>query len=150
MSTRNLMEGKINWIFKHLVAIPSKHYSIVPELEILNVNRPNNTKCIIVNMQPQCNSHFFGSASLLHLRPKFNVTRMNYCIMVSSSGTNVFILVCSYLDVWRLLLNQLNRLKDCKQQCYITCAFRSLALLLQQVPLFYITLLYNINYQILQ
>ena len=30
----------------------------VPELEILNVNSPSNTICVIVNEQRQCNVHF--------------------------------------------------------------------------------------------
>ena len=32
--------------------------SKVPELEILNVNCPSNTKRVIVNVQPHCNGHF--------------------------------------------------------------------------------------------
>ena len=50
---------------------------IVPELEILNVNRLSNTKCIIVNVQPQYNGHNFC------WRSKFSVTGI-IAVMVSS------------------------------------------------------------------
>ena len=51
-------------------------YSIVPELEILNVNRPSNTKC---SPSTSITAIFVGGVSLLQLRPKFSVTGMNYC-----------------------------------------------------------------------
>ena len=38
--------------------------STVPELEIMKVIHSSNIKCIILNVQPQCNGHFCRQGEL--------------------------------------------------------------------------------------
>ena len=46
-------------IRKDLVLLHRLGSRVVPELEIMTVIHPSSTtKCIIVNVQPQCNGHF--------------------------------------------------------------------------------------------
>ena len=57
---RDIESFYLNFQYKNL----NFGISIVPELEIMTVIHSSNIKCIILNVQPQCNGHFCWQGEL--------------------------------------------------------------------------------------